>query len=50
VKTSITDVRDKVNAKVMADERMNKLMRKGDPMPFEVKRMAYGGFKFLVSV
>ena len=42
--------RDKVNAKVMADERMNKLMSKGEPMPFEVKRMAYGGFKFLVNL
>jgi len=42
--------RDKINAKVMADERMNKMMRKGESMPFEVKRMAYGGFKFLVNV
>jgi len=42
--------RDKVNAKVMADERLKKMMSKGEPMPFEVKRMAYGGFKFLVNV
>ncbi|HSE30545.1 MAG TPA: DUF1428 domain-containing protein [Pyrinomonadaceae bacterium] len=41
--------RDKVNAKVMADPRMNKLMKKGEPMPFEMKRMAYGGFKYLVN-
>ena len=40
--------RDQVNKKVMADERMNKLMQKG-PMPFDVKRMAYGGFKGLVD-
>lgn len=40
--------RDKVNAKVMADPRMNAMMQKG-PMPFEVKRMAYGGFKALVD-
>jgi uncharacterized protein YbaA (DUF1428 family) len=41
--------RDKVNAKVMADERM-KAMMKIQPMPFEVKRMAYGGFKGLVDL
>ena len=39
--------RDQVNAKVMADPRL-----KCDPanMPFDCKRMAYGGFKTLVSV
>ena len=41
--------RDKVNAKVMADPRMNKMMD-GKSMPFEVKRMAYGGFKVLVDI
>lgn len=41
--------RDKVNAKVMADPRLQKMMKKGAPMPFELKRMAYGGFKFLVN-
>ena len=41
--------RDKVNAKVMSDPRMKKMMDKG-PMPFEVKRMAYGGFKVLVDL
>ena len=41
--------RDRVNAKVMADPRMKKMMEKG-PMPFEVKRMAYGGFKLLVDL
>lgn len=40
--------RDKVNAKVMNDPRMEKMM-KGKPMPFEVKRMLYGGFKVLVD-
>jgi uncharacterized protein YbaA (DUF1428 family) len=41
--------RDKVNAKVMADKR---LMGPGMPkeMPFDIKRMAYGGFKTLVAV
>ncbi len=41
--------RDKVNAKVMNDPRMKKMMEKG-PMPFEVKRMVYGGFKVLVDI
>ena len=41
--------RDKVNAKVMADPRMKKMMD-GGPMPFEVKRMSYGGFKVLVDI
>jgi uncharacterized protein YbaA (DUF1428 family) len=40
--------RDSVNAKVMKDPRMTKMMEKG-PMPFNVKRMAYGGFKVLVD-
>jgi uncharacterized protein YbaA (DUF1428 family) len=41
--------RDKVNARVMADPRMKKMMN-GGPMPFEVKRMVYGGFKVLVDI
>jgi len=41
--------RDSVNAKVMADPRMKKMMEKG-PMPFEVKRMVYGGFTLLVDL
>lgn len=41
--------RDRVNAKVMKDPRMEKMMD-GGPMPFEVKRMAYGGFKVLVDI
>ena len=41
--------RDKVNAKVMSDPRMNKMIEKG-PMPFDIKRMAYGGFKALVDL
>jgi uncharacterized protein YbaA (DUF1428 family) len=40
--------RDKVNAKVMSDPQIKKWMGKA-PMPFDVKRMAYGGFKFLVE-
>lgn len=40
--------RDRVNAKVMKDPRLAAMM---DPkaMPFDVKRMVYGGFKILVD-
>jgi len=40
--------RDRVNAKVMKDPRLAKMM---DPkaMPFDTKRMVYGGFKILVD-
>ena len=41
--------RDQVNKKVMSDPRMNKIMEKG-PMPFDYKRMAYGGFKTIVEL
>jgi uncharacterized protein YbaA (DUF1428 family) len=41
--------RDRVNAKVMADPRLKKMMEKG-PMPFDLKRMGYGGFKMLVDL
>ena len=41
--------RDRVNAKVQKDPRMNKMME-GVPMPFEVERMVYGGFKVLVDL
>jgi uncharacterized protein YbaA (DUF1428 family) len=44
--------RDQVNAKVMNDPRMAKMMEKmKDPkaQPFDLKRMAYGGFKVLVE-
>ena len=41
--------RDKVNAKVMSDPRLKKMMD-GGPMPFEVKRMVYGGFKVMVDI
>jgi len=41
--------RDRVNTKVMKDPRLAKMM---DPkaMPFDAKRMFYGGFKVLVAV
>jgi len=41
--------RDSVNKKVMKDPRMAQMMGKG-PMPFDPKRMAYGGFKALVDL
>jgi uncharacterized protein YbaA (DUF1428 family) len=41
--------RDRVNAKVMKDKRITGSC---DPnnMPFDVKRMAYGGFKVIVAM
>jgi len=41
--------RDRVNARVMKDPRLAKMM---DPkaMPFDMKRMVYGGFKTLVDL
>ena len=41
--------RDRVNAKIMKDPRIASMMD-GQPMPFDVKRMAYGGFKVIVDV
>jgi len=41
--------RDQVNKKVMNDPRLKKMMQNG-PMPFDIKRMAYGGFKGLVAL
>jgi uncharacterized protein YbaA (DUF1428 family) len=41
--------RDEVNAKVMADPFMNDPAQKDKPMPFDMKRMAYGGFEVLVE-
>lgn len=40
--------RDKVNAKVMADPRMHP--PPGQEMPFELKRMVFGGFKSIVDL
>jgi len=41
--------RDAVNAKVMKDPRLNDMMS-GKDMPFDGKRMIYGGFKVVVDV
>ncbi len=40
--------RDRVNAKVMKDPRLASMMA-GNEMPFDVKRMCYGGFRALVD-
>jgi uncharacterized protein YbaA (DUF1428 family) len=41
--------RDAVNGKVMKDPRIAKMM-KGKAMPFDVKKMQYGGFEVIVDV
>lgn len=41
--------RDAVNAKVMKDPAMHPEAWKNKPMPFDMKRMAFGGFKVLVE-
>lgn len=41
--------RDTVNAKVMKDASMQESEWKDKPMPFDMKRMAYGGFKAIVE-
>jgi uncharacterized protein YbaA (DUF1428 family) len=41
--------RDRINAKVMKDPRLADMM-KGMAMPFDSKRMVYGGFKMMVDL
>ena len=41
--------RDRVNAKVMKDPRLADMMD-SKAMPFDTKRMIYGGFKVLVDL
>ena len=41
--------RDAVNAKVMQDPQMSPAHWKNKPMPFDMKRMSYGGFKTIVE-
>ena len=40
--------RDSVNKRVMKDPRLAKMMESKN-MPFDVKRMAYGGFRVIVA-
>ena len=41
--------RDKINEKVMKDPAINDPRYKDKPMPFDMKRMVYGGFKAIVE-
>jgi uncharacterized protein YbaA (DUF1428 family) len=41
--------RDRINAKVMKDPRIAKMM-KSEKMPFDDRRMVFGGFKVLVDL
>ena len=41
--------RDRVNAKVMKDKRLVAMMT-GKNLPFDAKRMIYGGFKSIVAL
>ena len=41
--------RDQVNKKVMKDPRIAAMMPDKMPMPFDYKRMCYGGFKTVVE-
>ena len=41
--------RDQVNAKIMKDPMMNDPKYKDKPMPFDMARMAYGGFKVIAD-
>jgi len=40
--------RDRINKKVMADPRLKNMTPKS--MPFDAKRMIYGGFKVMIEV
>ncbi|OGK19153.1 RNA signal recognition particle [Candidatus Roizmanbacteria bacterium RIFCSPLOWO2_12_FULL_40_12] len=42
--------RDSVNKKVMKDPSMSEEAWKDKPMPFDMKRMAFGGFKVIVDI
>ena len=42
--------RDEVNVKVMKDPSMNDPKNKDKKMPFDMKKMAYGGFETLVDL
>lgn len=42
--------RNQVNRQVMKDAMMDDPKYKDKPMPFDMKRMAYAGFKTLVSI
>jgi uncharacterized protein YbaA (DUF1428 family) len=41
--------RDQANAKIMKDPKLLEMMQ-NTPMPFDMKQMAYGGFKAIVDL
>jgi uncharacterized protein YbaA (DUF1428 family) len=41
--------RDRINAKVMKDPRIANMMKNKKEVPFDAKRMIYGGFKTIVE-
>jgi len=41
--------RDRINAKVVADPRLVKMMKDPKDWPFDPKRMIHGGFKILLT-
>jgi len=41
--------RDRVNAKVMKDPRLKDMMSNPGKMPFDAKRMIFGGFEVIVD-
>ena len=41
--------RDRVNKRVMKDARIEKMMTDSKSMPFDLRRMTYGGFRMLVD-
>ncbi len=42
--------RDRVNAKVMAEMEKQAEKYKDRPMPFDMKRMSFAGFKVVVDI
>jgi uncharacterized protein YbaA (DUF1428 family) len=42
--------RDRVNDRIMKDPRIGAMMGNDKQMPFDCRRMAYGGFKVLVDL
>ncbi|MDM0046466.1 DUF1428 domain-containing protein [Variovorax dokdonensis] len=42
--------RDAINEKVMKDPRLAEMMKPGADVPFDAKRMIYGGFEVLVDL
>ena len=42
--------RDRINAKVTKDPRLAAIMSPDAPMPFDMKRLTYGGFSALVDL